>query len=291
MLNLRRAAFAAVLCAAFGGTSLPLSVHAQNTAEQQGKQQPYTPEVGQAGKDVVWVPTPDAVVEKMLEMAQVTKKDRVVDLGSGDGKIAIAAAKRGARAKGVEYNPDMVELSKRNARAAGVKVDFVEGDIFKTDFSDADVLTLYLLPELNERLRPTILKMKPGTRVVSHQFHMGDWEPDAEANIDSHRALFWRVPARVEGRWTVQVDDDGGRAPMKLQLRQRYQKVEGQATWDGPARPISDAKLTGDKLHFTVADASGAKHRFEGTASGAGRIKGTVTADGGGQRTFQAKRQ
>jgi SAM-dependent methyltransferase len=251
----------------------------------------YTPEVGQPGKDVVWVPTPDAVVQKMLDMAQVTKKDRLVDLGSGDGKIAIAAAKRGARAKGVEFNPDMVALSKRNAQAAGAKVEFVRGDIFETDFSDADVLTLYLLPELNERLRPTILKMKPGTRVVSHQFTMGDWEPDEEATIDSHRALFWRVPARVAGNWTVQLADEGGKGTMKLQLRQRYQKVEGQSTWDGASRPIADARLSGAKLRFTATDASGTVHRFEGTAQGAGRLSGTVTTDGTGARPFQAKRQ
>ena len=281
----RRAALAAVVFSAFGALLLG------SAAALAEEKKDYTPEVGQPGKDVVWVPTPDAVVQKMLDMAQVTKKDRLVDLGSGDGKIAIAAAKRGARAKGVEFNPDMVALSKRNAQAAGVQVELVRGDIFETDFSEADVLTLYLLPELNERLRPTILKMKPGTRVVSHQFTMGDWEPDEEANIDSHRALFWLVPARVAGNWTVQVADEGDKGSMKLQLRQRYQKVEGQSTWDGASRPIADARLSGAKLRFTATDASGTVHRFEGTAQGANRLSGTVTTDGAGPRPFQAKRQ
>jgi SAM-dependent methyltransferase len=287
----RRAALAAVLWTAVGGMLLgPDPVMAQATAEKAEKA--YTPEVGQAGKDVVWVPTPDEVVEKMLDMAKVTRKDRLVDLGSGDGKIAIAAAKRGARAKGVEFNPDMVELSKRNARAAGVKVDFVRGDIFQTDFSEADVLTLYLLPELNERLRPTILKMKPGTRVVSHQFTMGDWEPDDEATIGSHRALFWLVPARVAGKWAVQIADEGGPRTVQLQLRQKYQKVEGQATWDGAAaKPIADATLSGPQLRFTAADASGAMHKFEADASAPGRLRGTVTTNGGASRSFQARRQ
>ncbi len=285
MQMLRRAAMAAVVLGAFGA-----SILGSATALADEKKA-FTPEVGQPGKDVVWVPTPDAVVQKMLDMAQVTKKDRLVDLGSGDGKIAIAAAKRGARAKGVEFNPDMVALSKRNAQEAGVKVEFVRGDIFETDFSDADVLTLYLLPELNERLRPIILKMAPGTRVVSHQFTMGDWEPDEEATIDSHRALFWLVPARVAGNWTVQVADEGGKGTMKLQLRQRYQKVEGQSTWDGASRPITDGRLSGAKLRFTATDGSGTVHRFEGTAQGAGRLSGTVTTDGTGARPFQAKRQ
>jgi SAM-dependent methyltransferase len=280
----RRAALAAVLFSACSAMLLGSPARAE---EKKG----YTPEVGQPGKDVVWVPTPDAVVEKMLDMGQVTSKDRLVDLGSGDGKITIAAAKRGARAKGVEFNPDMVALSKRNAQAAGVKVELVRGDIFETDFSEADVLTLYLLPELNERLRPTILKMKPGTRVVSHQFTMGDWEPDEEATVESHRVLFWLVPARVAGNWTVQLADEGGKSTMKVQLRQRYQKVEGQTTWDGASRPIADAVLSGTKLRFTATDASGTVHRFEGTAQGAGTMRGTVTSDGAARRPFQAKRQ
>ena len=158
----------------------------------------YQPEVGQPGKDVVWVPTPDEVVKAMLDMAQVTSKDYVVDLGSGDGKIAIAAARRGARAHGIEYNPDMVALSKRNAERAGLKnVTFVQGDIFESDFRDADVITLYLLPSLNEKLRPRLLaELKPGTRIVSHAFRMGDWEPEQSREVDGSMIYFWTVPAR-----------------------------------------------------------------------------------------------
>jgi hypothetical protein len=167
----------------------------------------------------------------------------------------------------------------------------VQGDIFKTDFTDADVLTLYLLPELNERLRPTILKMKPGTRVVSHQFAMGDWEPDQEATIGSHRALFWRVPARVAGTWTVQIADEGGPRTVQLRLRQRYQKVEGQATWDAAVKPVEGGVLDGPNLRFTAADASGAVHQFEADASTAGRMRGTVSTNGSAPRSFQARRQ
>jgi SAM-dependent methyltransferase len=292
MRKTRRAAMAAVLSATFGAVLFgPGAASAQQAPAKQAEGTPYTPEVGQPGKDVVWVPTPDEVVEKMLDMAQVTRRDRVVDLGSGDGKIAIAAARRGARAKGVEFNPDMVALSKRNAQAAGVNVDFVQGDIFKTDFSDADVLTLYLLPELNERLRPTILRMKPGTRVVSHQFAMGDWEPDEEATLGSHRALFWRVPARVAGTWSVQIADEGGPRTIKVRLRQRYQKVEGEAAWDGATTPVEAGVLAGPQLRFTAADGGGTVHQFQADASTAGRMRGTVTTDGGSSRSFQARRQ
>jgi len=135
----------------------------------QSQREEYKPVVGQAGKDVIWVPTPDAVVQRMLDMAELKPGEKVVDLGSGDGKIAIAAARRGAIARGIEYNPDMVAVSRRNAQAAGVQVDFQQGDIFQADFRDADIVTLYLLPSLNERLQPILLEMKPGTRVTSHQ--------------------------------------------------------------------------------------------------------------------------
>src|SRR6266702_3620430 len=145
---------------------------------QQGAQ--FEPQVGQAGKDVVWVPTPQELVNKMLDLAKVTPQDYLIDLGSGDGRTVITAAKRGARALGVEFNPDMVELSKRNAAKAGVsdKASFVEADIFRSDLSPATVITLFLLPDPNIKLRPTILTLKPGTRVVSNTFRMGDWEPD-----------------------------------------------------------------------------------------------------------------
>src|SRR5918999_1190027 len=179
-------------------------------SQAQAAQEEYQPQVGQEGKDVVWVPTPQELVDKMLDMAKVTPNDYVIDLGSGDGRTVITAAKRGARALGVEYNPDMVALSKRNAQKEGVaeKAQFVQGDIFETDFSKASVITLFLLPELNVKLRPKILDMKPGTRVVSNSFTMGDWQADRTQNVSEKEgctayctAYLWIVPAKVEGRW------------------------------------------------------------------------------------------
>jgi hypothetical protein len=170
----------------------------------------YTPKVGQLGKDVVWVPTSQAMVDRMLDMAELTARDRLVDLGSGDGVLVITAAKRGATARGIEFNPDLVALSKRRARAEGVadRARFERADIFQSDFSEATVVTLFLLPALNLRLRPTLLEMPPGTRIVSNSFDMGDWEPDATAEVTEGctnycHAMLWIVPARVAGMWTI----------------------------------------------------------------------------------------
>src|SRR5688572_4705138 len=180
----------------------------------------FQPQVGQSGKDVIWVPTPDDVVERMLTMAQVTPNDFVWDLGAGDGKIAIMAAKKfGARATGIEYNPDMVKHANDNAQKAGVagtgagKAVIRHGDIFATDFSQATVVTLYLLPALNMKLRPQLLSMRPGTRVVSHSFSMEDWEADEISTLDGRRAYFWLVPANVMGAWVL---DAGQRHEMTL---------------------------------------------------------------------------
>src|SRR5690242_19168886 len=162
----------------------------------------FQPEVGQAGKDVVWVPTPQALVDKMLDMAKVTPKDYVIDLGSGDGRTVITAAKRGAKAHGIEYNPEMVELSKRNAEKEGVsdRATFAKADLFESDFSQATVITMFLLPDINKRLRPKILNLKAGTRIVSNSFDMGDWEADdtgtavSEEGSSYYRtALLWIV--------------------------------------------------------------------------------------------------
>ncbi len=160
--------------------------------------QEYEPSVGQQGKDVIWVPTPEDLVQAMLDLAKVTPNDFVMDLGSGDGRIVIAAAKRGARAVGIEYNPDMVELSRRNAEKAGVsdKATFVNADIFATDFSQATVITMYLLPQLNLRLKPVILNLKPGTRIVSHAFTMGDWAPEQTIEKEGRTAYLWIVPKK-----------------------------------------------------------------------------------------------
>jgi tRNA G37 N-methylase Trm5 len=161
--------------------------------------QEYEPTIGQEGKDVIWVPTPDNLIEAMLDAAKVTSADTVIDLGSGDGRIVIAAAKGGAHATGFEYNPDMVELSRRNAEKAGVadRASFVKADIFETDFSRATVVTMYLLPQLNLRLRPSILNLKPGTRVVSNSFSMGEWEADQTLDVDGRTAYVWYVPAKL----------------------------------------------------------------------------------------------
>jgi hypothetical protein len=229
----------------------------------------YTPSVGQEGKDVIWVPTPQALVEKMLDMAKLTARDIHYDLGSGDGRTVITAAKRGAQAVGVEYNPDMVALSERAAAKEGVasKAKFINGDIFQTDFSQATVLTLYLLPSLNVKLRPTILKMKPGTRVVSHAFNMDDWQPDQTENVEGRTAYLWIVPAPVDGTWRWNGSGAGPRQ-YQLTLRQQFQNAQGEIELDGTPGQLRDVKLRGDQITFTVLDASGARRDFSGRVAG-----------------------
>ena len=229
------------------------------------------PESGQPGKDVIWVPTHDLLVTRMLTMAAVGKNDLVYDLGAGDGKIAIAAAKQfGARAVGVEYNPDMARLGQCLAEAEGVadRVRIVQGDIFETDFSAATVVTLYLLPELNLRLRPTLLKMKPGTRVVSHSFTMDDWRPDEQT--DDGSAYFWIVPADVNGTWNFRRRNGDDR--FTVRMKQIYQEVSGQT---GNNRPLREATLRGDQINFTF-EQEGRPAKFNGRVTG-NSIEGTVT--------------
>ncbi|HEY5637652.1 MAG TPA: class I SAM-dependent methyltransferase [Burkholderiales bacterium] len=252
----------------------------------------FEPHVGQAGKDVIWVPTPDEVVERMLRMAQVTAKDLVIDLGSGDGKITIAAARLfGARAMGVEYNPDMVKLSQRNAQAAGVagKATFAHGDIFQTDFSKATVLTMYLLPGLNLKLRPTILSMRPGTRVASHSFNMDDWEPDEVSSIDGRSAYLWIVPATVAGTWALDLQ---GAAPRKLpmSLDQRYQKVTGSVTLGMMQAGLREPQLTGSQIRFALVDDKSVRRDFTGTVTGA-RMEGSYRADNGTEGRWSAAKR
>jgi len=235
--------------------------------------QDYTPSVGQEGKDVIWVPTPQALVDKMLDMAKLTPKDIHYDLGSGDGRTVITAAKRGAQAYGVEFNPDMVKLSERAAAKEGVsgKAKFINGDIFQTDFSHATVVTLYLLPSLNLKLRPTILRMKPGTRVVSHAFSMDDWQPDQTDNVEGRTAYLWIVPAAVEGTWRFSVQG-GGPKEYELGLRQQYQQVEGLAKLDGRMGQLRNVKLRGDQISFSVHEIAGTsgtlRRDFTGRVSG-----------------------
>ncbi len=241
----------------------------------------YKPSVGQPGKDVVWVPTPDELVQRMLAMAKVTPKDIVYDLGAGDGKIAIAAAKLGATAVGIEYNPDMAKLAQCYVEAEGLagKAKIIQGDIFKEDFSRATVVTMYLLPELNLRLRPTILNMRPGTRVTSHQFTMGDWEADETAEIDYRTAYLWIVPAKVEGDWSFR-DASGQR--FTVALKQKYQKVSGEVTVGGKKQPLVGATLRGDEIRFAFNDDKGITRTLTGTVRGS-EINGTLRAAGGGE--------
>jgi hypothetical protein len=268
---------------------LPLALALPGCAIAQDKD--YTPTVGQEGKDVIWVPTPQALVEKMLDMAKLTAKDIHYDLGSGDGRTVIAAAKRGAQAFGVEFNPDMVALSERAAAKEGVsaRAKFINGDIFQTDFSKATVLTLYLLPSLNIKLRPTILKMKPGTRVVSHAFSMDDWQADQTENVEGRTGYLWIVPAPVEGSWRWNGSGSGPK-DYQVKLRQQFQKVEGEVVLDGKPGQLRDVKLTGDQISFTVLDASGVRRDFSGRVAG-NAMQGVVKLpDGSSEAKWSATR-
>jgi precorrin-6B methylase 2 len=238
----RRATAAGLVASMCGAAGL-----AQDT-QGSGQGSTFEPSVGQAGKDVVWVPTPQTLVERMLDIAQVTPQDFVMDLGSGDGRTVITAAKRGATALGIEYNPDMVALSQRNAAQAGVtaRATFQKADLFETDLSKASVITMFLLPSINMQLRPKILDLKPGTRIVSNTFTMEDWEADQTATVEDDctswcTALLWIVPAKVQGTWRL---PDGA-----LRLTQEFQKVSG--TLGG--QEITDATLRGDALSFKAS--------------------------------------
>ena len=218
----------------------------------------YVPQRGQMGKDVMWLPTSDDLVFKMLDAAKVGPQDELVDLGAGDGKIPIAAARQfGARAWGIEYNKDLAALAQRNAQRAGVaeRVRIVHGDIFKEDFSKATVVTMYLLEELNAQLRPTILAMKPGTRVLSNTFSMGDWEPDQVIRVTNGTGYFWTVPANVAGLWTLSGLDEKGNATLKLD--QNFQRLGGTLTLQGKTQNLLGARMHGAELHFSFINADG----------------------------------
>lgn len=235
----------------------------------------FQPVEGQAGKDVIWLPTAQALVNKMLDMAKVTPQDFVIDLGSGDGRTVITAAKRGARALGIEYNPDMVEFSKRLAEKEGVadKAQFMKADIFESDFSQATVITMFLLEEINMKLRPKILGMKPGTRVVSNTFTMGEWAADETYTVDRQggcesycTAYFWVVPAKVEGRWMLPQGE--------LTLNQSFQMISGTLKSGTNSVQIKNGKMNGDQINFSVGNA-----KYIGRVSGT-TIQGTVESGG-----------
>ena len=246
--------------------TLVLCVVAAGVCAQPAKKE-FEPQVGQEGKDVIWVPTPQGLIDKMLDMTKVTPADYVIDLGSGDGRTVIAAAKRGARAQGIEYNPDMVELSKRNAEKAGVagKANFAKADLFESDFAEATVITMYLLPTINIKLRPKILDLKPGTRIVSHAFTMDDWTADQTESFDGRTAYMWIVPAKVEGTWQL--------AQGELALKQSFQMVTGTFKTGGSTVAVTNGKLRGDQLSFTASmiDYTGrvSGNGMEGTSKGA----------------------
>jgi SAM-dependent methyltransferase len=252
-------------------------------AQDKGAQKPFGPYSGQPGKDVVWVPTPQALVDKMLNLAKVTANDYVIDLGSGDGRTVITAAKRGARALGIEYNPDMVELSKGNAAKEGVtaRASFVKADLFESDFSQATVIKMFLLPEINIRLRPKILDLKPGTRIVSNTFTMGEWMSDESVSADEKegcnyycRAYLWIVPAKVEGTWQLPQGE--------LALHQDFQMVVGTLKTDGRTLSITNGRMRGDQITFRAGNAD-----YVGRVNG-NSMEGTVK--GGGSGSWSAKR-
>jgi len=247
---------------------LAVTAYAQATATQTPAQQTYEPKVGQAGKDVVWVPTSQALVDKMLDMAKVTPQDFVMDLGSGDGRTVITAAKRGATAMGIEYNPEMVELSKKNAATANVteKATFAKADLFETDLSKATVITMFLLPDINIKLRPKILNLKPGTRVVSNSFTMEDWEADQTETLTGDctswcTALLWIVPAKVDGTWSTPQGD--------LKLTQTFQKLAGTL-----GSNKVEGKMNGEQITLTAG-----KTVYTGKVNGT-TIQGTVSTGG-----------
>jgi len=255
--------------------------------------QKYEPHVGQAGKDVIWVPTPDEVVERMLTMAQLGPGDIHFDLGAGNGKIAIAAAKRGATATGIEYNPDMAKYANEQAQAAGVagvgpgKAIIRQADIFVTDFSKATVITLYLLPTLNMKLRPQILSMKPGTRVVSHSFTMEDWEADEISTLDGRKAYFWLVPAQVGGNWTL----EAGSQRSEIVFEQTFQKINGWVSLSKTVQGgLREARLRGPDIAFAYVDQSGMRREFTGRVDGK-RMEGTFRDAKGQEGRWSASRK
>jgi len=239
-------------------------------AQDQPAAREYQPEVGQAGKDVVWVPTSQTLVDRMLELGKLTPNDYLIDLGSGDGRTVITAAKRGATALGIEYNPDMVALSQRAATKEGVtaRAKFMKADLFESDFSQATVITMFLLPDINLKLRPKILDLKPGTRIVSNSFTMGEWQHDRSVQATEKEgcqsyctAYLWIVPAKVDGAWKL---PDG-----ELTLKQSFQMITGTLKAGGKETAVK-GRLTGDQISFKAGGA-----QYSGRVNG-DAIKGAV---------------
>ena len=255
-------------------SSITASLQAQENQSANG----FVPQVGQQGKDVVWVPTPQELVNKMLNIAKVTPDDYVIDLGSGDGRTVITAAKIGAKATGIEYNPDMVALSKENAKKEGVgdKAEFIQADLYETDLSKATVITMFLLPEINLKLRPRLLDLKPGTRIVSNTFTMGEWEADQEVTTEENwnswnTAYLWIIPAKVGGKWKLGNEE--------LEFTQEYQFIKGTLKKGAKSISIADGRLEGNSITFTTGN-----EKYSGTV-GDKIIKGTVTDTSAGTKS------
>jgi SAM-dependent methyltransferase len=258
-----------------GALLLWASLAANAALAAEPPEKPFEPVVGQAGRDVVWVPTPFVLVEKMMDVAKVTPQDFVMDLGSGDGRNIIAAAKRGARALGVEFNPDMVEVSRRAAEKAGVaeKAQFVQGDMYVADISKATVLALFLLPENLNKLADKFLALQPGSRIVANQFAVSGWEPDETGRVEGDCGswctwLLYIVPAQAGGRWRFQKGD--------LELEQKYQMLTGSYTVDGLVTQISNGRLRGDQITFSL-----------GATQYSGRVNGEAMVGSGWNATRQ----
>lgn len=269
---------AAVMAMVAGGTACtPPDGKTGASSGSYGSPDVYVPKEGQEGKDVVWIPTSQVVADQMLDLARLTPRDHLVDLGSGDGITVITAARRGATARGIEFNPDLVALARRNAEAQGVsdRAEFEQADIFESDFSEATVVTLFLLPSLNLQLRPTLLDMAPGTRIVSNTFDMGEWEPSETTEVTEDcttycEALLWIVPAKVAGTWEL----DG----KTLHLVQDFQMIEGSLS-DGAATLPLAGRLEGTQIRFSIGS-----DLYVGEVSG-DRMQGTID----GSRPWQAR--
>jgi hypothetical protein len=252
-------------------------------------------------EETPYVISPTPVVETMLKMAGVRATDFLIDLGSGDGRIVITAAKEyGARGFGVDYDPRLIRLATENAKKAGVsdRVTFIEQNLFQTDFTQASVITMYLLEEYNLALKPKLFALKPGTRIVSHDFGMGDWEPDTKMKIPvpdkpvglekASTIMFWLVPAKVEGAWKARVPGAKGWTDAQIRFEQHYQKISGEAVINGQHLPLERATLSGESISFRVQQGE-RTIRFIGLARN-GRITGQVAVSGGRNYRWRALR-
>jgi SAM-dependent methyltransferase len=246
------------------------------------------PQIGQQSKDSVWVPTPERMIRRLLQLADTTKDDVVLDLGSGDGRIPIYAAKHfGARAIGVELEGNLVDLSKKTAAAQGVseRAKFLQQDLFEADLSQATVVALYISPGVMERLKPRLLALKPGTRVVSHHFTLGDWDPDEVVQVESRTGYLWVVPAAVDGRWRISVGQD----EFFMRIEQHHQAIRTEGERAGKPLPVIGARLRGTEIRFTSFDRDGTTRHFEGRLVD-GRLIGESEGPGVEPRRWTAVR-